>query len=88
MKQSKKNIILFIITTIITLLGLFFIIFKPISNLKNNIPSQEITRLLTYEVYLKDNPYYDSNPLKNNIYASNSIDYLNINFNYNYQNKI
>ncbi len=83
MKTIKyKNIILFIITTILIIFGLYFIILKPISNPKIKT-TNNITKSATYEVYLKDNPYYDSNPLNSNIYASNSIDYINIYFNYN-----
>ncbi len=83
--MKKQTIILFIITSILMLLGLYFIILKPIDNTKAKI-TNKITRSATYEVYLKDNPYYDNNPVKNNIYASNSIDYINIYFNYNNPN--
>ncbi len=83
-KLNYANIFLFIITTLISLLGVAFLIFKPLENKKTPTHISPITKNATYEVYLKDNPYYNQNPLNTNAYVANSIDYLNIYFDYNY----
>lgn len=86
MKKNKK---IKIFITILMVIISIFIFIKEI-NLKNNeIFAYNISQNTNYKVYIKPNEFIESSYLeKDNIYISNMVDYININFNYNYDASI
>lgn len=85
-KDNRKFVISAYIVSIIILV--ISIIILSISNIKNNIKDESVlyneTAKADYNVFLKENKYYDSRYLeKDNQYISDLIDYIETKFDYN-----
>lgn len=82
MKKNKNIKILITISMVIISL---FIFIKETNLKKNEIFAYNISQNTDYKVYIKPNEFIGDRYLeKDNIYVSNMVDYININFNYNY----
>lgn len=81
----KKNKNIKILITILMVIISLFIFIKETNLKKNEIFSYNISQNTDYKVYIKPNEFIGDRYLeKDNIYVSNMVDYININFNYNY----
>ena len=78
MKSVTYSLISIFLILILFLSGLYLLIFKN----PKAIITTKITKKTSYQVYLLPNSFYDENPLISKLYASNSIEYINLTFNY------
>ena len=81
--RKNKNIKIFI-TILMVIIAIF--IFVKETDLKNDeIYAYNINQNSNYKVYIKPNEFIEDKYLeKDSIYISNMIDYINVNFDYNY----
>lgn len=81
--RKNRNIKIFI--TIIMVIIAMFIFIKETELKNDEIYAYNINQNSNYKVYIKPNEFIEDKYLeKDNIYISNMIDYINVNFDYNY----
>lgn len=81
----KKNKNIKILITILMVIISIFIFIKETDLKKEQIYAYNISQNSNYKVYIKPNEFIEDKYLeKDNIYVSNMVDYININFDYNY----
>ena len=84
-KIRLKKILLNTITIIVFIIGLI-IIHLSINKTSKDLYNYQIKKDVSYQVFLKENSFYDENSLKNsNFYPGLAIANYNIDFKYLYQ---
>lgn len=84
-QRTKKNLIIMSIVAIIILVVAAFLCVKSIKSKEEYILHYNDNSILDYNVYLKKNDYYTTPFLpKDRVYVSTLIDYIDANFNYNF----
>lgn len=81
----KKKFIIYVIILVLSIILVSIFLIKSL-NFEEKVLNYNETGFLDYKVYLKDNDFYPNDYLdKDMIYVSSLIDYISVNFNYDFK---